>query len=114
MGYKWKPSKSQRREFAIRMQNPEEQAAYEARKKERANKRRATSSFDYNTAGGEYIPTKEQFNFVYEHMELFTTPEELNAANIVLSGYTSNEKVHHDYIHIINEKRREFVSSPSF
>lgn len=110
MGYKWKPSKSQRREFAIKMQDPDEKAAYEAKKEEKAQKRRATSSFDYNKAGGNYVPTEEQFNFCLSNMHLFITPEEINAANWVMSGYTCNEKVHHDYIHIVNEKRRNFVS----
>ena len=30
--YKWKPNASQRREFAEKMQDPEEKAAYEQRK----------------------------------------------------------------------------------
>ncbi len=110
MGYKWKPSKSQRREFAIRMQDPQEKAAYEARKEEKAQKRRAGSSFDYNKAGGFYVPTREQHDFCFDNMHLFNSPEEIDAANFVMSGYICNEKVHHDYIHIVNEKRRNLVS----
>jgi hypothetical protein len=109
MGYKWKPSKSQRREFAIRMQDPEEQAEYNARKEQAEKKRRATSSFDYNKAGGYYIPTKGQSDFCLSHMELFITSQEKEAANFVISGYACNEKIHHDYIHIVNEKKRTFV-----
>ena len=36
MGYKWKPNASQRREFAERMKDPEEQEAYDTRKREKA------------------------------------------------------------------------------
>ena len=110
MGYKWRPSKSQRRAFAIKMQDPEEKAAYENRKEQKAQKRRETSSFDYNKAGGSYIPTKEQADFALNNMDLFITPEEIDAANFVISGYACNEKVHHDFIHIVNEKRRKFTN----
>ena len=106
MGYKWKPSKSQRKAFAERMQDPIERTAYETRKVEKAAKRRETSSFDYDKAGGEYVPTKEQYLFVFRNLDLFKTPQEKNAAEIILSGYSLNEKVHHDFIHIVNEIRR--------
>lgn len=109
MGYKWRPSKSQRKEFAIRMQNPDEKAAYEQRKEERAQRRRSTSSFDYNTAGGNYVPTQSQYDFVMNHMYLFNTSEEQDAVNQIIYGYTCKEKVFHDYIHIINEKRRTIL-----
>lgn len=106
MSYKWKPSASQKREFAERMKNPEEQAAYEARKVEKLQKKRAGSRFDYNSAGGYYTPTKEQHDFCFANMELFVTSEEKDAMNFVMSGFSCNEKVHHDFIHIVNEKRR--------
>lgn len=106
MAYRWKPSKAQRREFAQRMQDPDEKAAYEARKVEKAEKRRAGSKFDYNSAGGRYVPTKEQHDFCFNNMHLFATSEEVDAANMVMSGFVCNERVHHDYIHIVNEKRR--------
>lgn len=107
-GYKWKPSASQRREFAQRMQNPEEKAAYEKAKEEKVTKKRAGSKFDYYSAGGNYIPTQFQYNFVMNHMELFGTPEENDAINQIMYGYSNNEKIHHDYIHIVNEKIRSF------
>ena len=34
--------------------------AYYQRKEQRAEKKRSTSKFDYQTAGGEYIPTESQ------------------------------------------------------
>ena len=37
---------------------------------------------------------------------LFKTSEEKDAANQVIPAYTNNEKVHHDCIHIVNEKIR--------
>lgn len=105
MGYKWKPSKSQRREFAINMQNSEFKTQYLQRKEERAKKRRKTSQFDYNSAGGNYVPTKSQYDFCYENYNNLAQNEK-NAANIVMSSYSLNEKCHHDFIHIINEKIR--------
>jgi len=106
--YRWRPSASQRREFALRMQDPEQRAAYEKAKEEKAAKRRASSKFDYNSAGGYYIPTEVQYSFAMKHMKLFNTPEEKDAANQVIYGYINKEKIHHDYIHIVNEKMRNF------
>lgn len=106
MGYKWKPSASQRREFAEKMKDPNEQAAYYQRKVDKADKRRASSKFDYNTAGGAYVPTKDQHDFCLYSWPTDTTSEQDTARNVVMSGYACKEKVHHDYIHIINELRR--------
>jgi len=106
MAYKWKPSAAQRRAFAEKMQIPEEAAAYEQRKTDKANKRRSTSQFDYEKAGGSYVPTKEQHDFCINHYELFASVNEQAAANDVMYGYSCSEKVHHDSIHVVNEKRR--------
>lgn len=107
MAYKWKPSKTARREFAERMQNDKEFADnYYARKEKKLKKNRATSKFNYNTAGGNYIPTKSQYEFCMNNTNLFKTSEEKKAINIVIFGYTNHEKVHHDFIHVINEKIR--------
>lgn len=104
--YKWKPSATQRRAFAQRMQDPSEQAAYEKRKQDKADKRRAGSKFDYGTAGGYYVPTKAQYDFATNNMHLAKTIEEKSAFNDVIYGYGANEKVHHDSIHVVNEKMR--------
>ena len=104
--YKWKPSASQGREFAQKMQDPEEKAAYEKRKEDIATKKRAGSKFDYYSAGGSYVPTQFQYNFVMNHMDLFNTTEEQDVANQIMYGYTNNEKIHHDFIHVVNEKIR--------
>ena len=104
--HKWKPSKAQKREFAEKMQNPEFAQAYNQRKEDKAKKRREGSKFDYNSAGGMYIPTREQHDFCFANMHLFVTNEEIEAMNMVMSCYSINEKCHHDYIHIVNEKRR--------
>lgn len=106
MAYRWKPSASQRRAFAERMQNPAEKAQYEQRKLDKEQKRRASSKFDYNSAGGNYIPTQSQYNHAFEFAgkpELTLTAEQLSAIDMVMYGYTCQEKVHHDYIHIVNE-----------
>jgi hypothetical protein len=107
MGYKWRPSKTAKREFAQKMKNDAEfSAAYYARKDKKAGKRRSQSNFDYNTAGGFYIPTKAQHDFCLNNGQLFVTPEETQAANDVMFGFSCNEKVSHDSIHIVNEKIR--------
>jgi hypothetical protein len=104
--YKWKPSASQRKAFAQKMQDPDEQLAYIKRKEEKLEKKRSTSKYDYKTAGGEYVPTKAQYDFVINNMEQFVSSDEKDAANMVIYGYVNNEKIHHDNIHIVNEKIR--------
>jgi len=103
MSYKWKPSAAKKREFAERMSNPEEQAAYEARKRSRIEAKQATSKFSYGSAGGNYVPTQAQHNFCLSNWPANTTPEQEDARNQVLYGYSCQEKIHHDYIHIVNE-----------
>ena len=105
MAYKWKPSKTARRAFAEKMQNPVECKAYEARKEAKAEKRRAGSQYDYNTAGGYYLPTALQYQAANE-LAAIAEGELQSAAAIVVVGYNSGEKVHHDYIHLINEHIR--------
>lgn len=101
---KWKPSKTARREFAKNMQNPAFADAYYQRKADKAKKRRATSQFDYETAGGNYVPTKTQSDAAWKlYLECGLTPEQQSACKIVNSAYLSNERIHHDYIHIVNE-----------
>lgn len=104
MRYKWKPTKAQKREFAERMAtDPQYREAYYQRKEQRAEKRRSTSKFNYQTAGGKYIPTESQSKAAFELLNLNPTPEQKEACNMVLYGYSCEEKVHHDFIHIINE-----------
>ncbi len=101
---KWKPSASAKRQFAENMKNSVFASAYYERKENRAEKRRSTSNFDYETAGGQYVPTKiqadEAFNFLTS-VEL--TNEQFNACNAVFSAHSCNEKTSHDNIHIVNE-----------
>lgn len=104
--YKWKPSKAQKKEFAENMQNPDFAQAYHKRKEDKAKKRREASNFDYATAGGQYVPTKAQHDFCLNNNHLFADGVEQDAANEVMYGYTCQEKINHDFIHIVNEKRR--------
>ena len=110
MAYKWKPSKSAKKEFAIKMQNDTEFAnAYNERKFKKAEKRRAGSDFDYNSAGGEYVPTAIQ----HEYAMMFVSSKDLTkdqefACNVVISGFSCNDKVHHDYIHVVNDMIRKY------
>ena len=103
MGY-WKPSKTQARAFFEKMQDPTEAAEYEARKKSAADKRREGSNFDYNTAGGFYVPTQNQHDFARRlYFSGTLTSEQDNACNLVMSAFLTKEKVHHDSIHIVNQ-----------
>lgn len=92
--------------FAAKMKDPLERAAYEDNKRVKLEKRRAASQFDYETSGGEYVPTQAQSDFCVSHMGAFSTPAENLAAQEVIRGYSCNEKIAHDYIHIVNEKIR--------
>lgn len=112
MAYKWKPSASQRRAFAEKMQDPAEATAYTARKLAKANKRRAGSAFDYKKAGGQYIPTRAQHNEAFRALTEDTlSPTQEEACNLVMSAFALNEKVHHDHIHIVNEIIRQRMSN---
>ena len=103
---KWKPSKTRRRAFALEMQDPIKATAYKARKEARATKRRQSSKFDYNSAGGTYIPTKVQFDYCLANISASMPIDTQIAFNEVMFGYSNSEKVHHDYIHIVNEHIR--------
>ena len=103
MAYRWRPNKTQRKEFAQNMQDPEYAEAYYKRQDARAEKRRAGSKFNYESAGGMYIPTKEQYLFAISNPDLFKGGDEESARNEVIYGFSTNEKVHHDYIHVVNE-----------
>ena len=103
---KWRPSASQKREFAQNMKDLDFANDYHKRKEEKAEKRRSNSKFDYPTAGGSFIPTKIQYDFVMVNRDLFKTIEEETAANEVQMGYINNDKINHDYIHIVNDKMR--------
>jgi len=110
--YKWKPNKAQKAAFKERMADPEQEAEYHLNKQKRAEtkaaKNRKGSAFDYHSAGGEYIPSKEQYDFTMTYNgEL--TDEQQNAFNMIQFGYTTKSKVHHDSIHIVNELRRKIV-----
>lgn len=103
MTYKWKPSASQKRAFAENMKDKEYSNAYNERKAQKANKRRETSKYDYNTAGGQYIPTTAQNDAAFELLQKDATQEQKEAANMILYGYSCKEKIHHDHIHVVNE-----------
>lgn len=108
MAYKWKPSKSQRAAFAAKMADPEERAAYDARKEAREAKRRAGSRFNYTTAGGSYIPTDMQARSAARFLARpDLTPAERDACNRVVGAYTTQSRIHHDQIHIVNDLTRK-------
>ena len=107
MAYKWRPSKAQRTAFAIRMVDPAEQAAYHARKEAKADARRSQSNYDYPSAGGMYVPTREQHDFAVFSRPADLTPDEQTSFDMVAYGYSCNEKVSHDHIHTVNAFRRK-------
>ena len=107
MRHKWKPTQAQRREFAERMATDTAYSdSYYQRKKKVAEKKRSASKFDYQTAGVEYIPTESQFKAAFDLLNLNPTAEQKEACNIVWYGDSCEEKVHHDFIHLINEDIR--------
>ena len=113
MAYKWRPNRTQAREFAKRMSEDKDFVnAYNKRKEEKAKKRRQSSNFDYTTAGGNFIPTQYQYDNAFKILngEIFYIPRDVqhqsqidDACNQVIYGYSCQEKIHHDYIHVVNE-----------
>lgn len=65
--------------------------------------RRASSAFDYPTAGGKYVPTREQNSFCITSAEAFKTQEEKQAARNIIQAFASKQRISHDFIHIVNE-----------
>jgi hypothetical protein len=98
---KWKPNQKQRRAFAIKMQDTEEQIAYEKRKNERLFK----SSF---------VPTLLQHDFCVFNRPKNLTSEQEDACNLVATAFACNVKIEHYYIHIVNElirKEKNYASN---
>lgn len=101
MGYRWKPNASQRREFAERIKDPAEQAAYAERKRH-----------NHSYAGFKdksFIPTQQQYDYAMYLIGLgleSISYKVADAANMVTSAWVCQDKVHHDYIHIINSVQR--------
>jgi hypothetical protein len=108
--YKWKSSKKAKKEFAQNMQDPIFANDYYKRKEMRADIRRSKSKFEYPSAGGYFVPTKSQNDFCFDYPNSFTTVSEEEARNEILLGYSNNEKINHDYIHIVNEKIRTKIN----
>lgn len=100
MGYKWKPNATQRRAFAEKMKDENERKAYEERKFQKR-------LYD-NWKDKDFIPTKEQNDFCFQNMDKVNGDQQ-NAFNMVISAYGLNEKVNHEYIHIVNQLRRKEI-----
>ena len=107
MAYKWRPSAAQRKEFAQNMQDDEFKREYEAKKAKKAAKKRETSRFYYETAGGNYVSTKVQYDFAMTFDRSGLNSTQINAFEQIIYGYTCKEKVHHDNIHIVNKLIRK-------
>lgn len=104
MAFKYKPSATERKDFAEKMANdPQFKADYLARKEAKEDKKRSTSRFNYKGAGGYYLPTKEQYNAASWLRKNSTNTDQLVAAEAVVNCYLLEQPVHHDAIHIINE-----------
>jgi len=68
----------------------------------------AKSAFDYDSAGGNYIPTLAQYEKAFEFLRTKNlTVVQKSACQMILSAYILQEKIHHDQIHIVNELIRE-------
>lgn len=97
--YKWKPNATQRREFAERMKDPEEQKAYSERKYAKTHYNIDDSR---SFANGSFVPTEMQYKIAINMLNQELSNEEFNAATQVSSAYICQDKTHHDYIHIVN------------
>lgn len=101
MAYRWKPNATQRREFSEKMKDEKERKAYEDRK------RYKNSYAGFNDK--KFIPTKMQYDYTMHliglNYESMSNKVKI-AANIVSSAFVCQDKIHHDYIHIINSIHR--------
>lgn len=104
MAYKWRPSASQRRAFAEKMQNDEDfKSSYLQRKAEK--REQFYNSLEKKNTKCFYYVTKEQYNFaMYEASP--ENEEQKQACDMVVSSFAINEKCDHFFIHIVNEMRR--------
>lgn len=102
--HKWKPSASQRKAFAEKMNSdPEYASEYLNRKHAKNTYSDDPRSFKHRS----FIPTEfqnSQARLFIETKEL--TTEQRDGCNQVIYGYGCQEKIHHDYIHIVNELTR--------
>jgi hypothetical protein len=92
---------------------PEQRAAKAdaafAKKVAKMEANRTKSQFNYSTAGGSYIPTKEQYEAASAMLcNGVCEPNSAKAksAEMVQISFITQTKVHHDHIHIVNEYRR--------
>ena len=106
MAFKWKPSKSTRTAFSEQMKNPIARLAYEKRKEEKAEKRRESSKFNYRSAGGRFVPTAYQYDYALKVVGSLSRFERVEF-DLLIAAYTTQEKVHHDVIHAVNNYIRE-------
>jgi hypothetical protein len=96
---------------------PEQRAAKAdaafAKKVAKMEANRAKSQFYYSTAGGSYIPTKEQYEYASDMLCRGVCEADFikaKSAEMVQIGFITKTKVHHDHIHIVNEYRRLILS----
>lgn len=108
MAYRWRPSASQRRAFAERMQDPQEQKAYDERKQEK--KETFVKSFGQTGTGSSYVPTQAQHDYAVFDRSMNETSEHDNACNMVAHAFACNQRCDHHYIHVVNELRRKKAS----
>ena len=86
---KWKPSKKQKMDFAIKMQDPDFKDQYLARKRQTP-----------------FVPSREQYMIACELAKKDVSESVTFACAMVIEGYISKSKTDHKHIHIINEFRR--------
>lgn len=103
MKYRWKPSASQKRAFAERMKDLEEQRMYEEKKRAKNTYSGDPRSFKHKS----FVPTENQYKVSWKMLnDDRCTKEQENSCNMIIYGYICQEKVHHDHIHIVNELTR--------
>jgi hypothetical protein len=73
-------------------------------------KKKRNSRFGYKTAGGKYVPSEGQYLFCLHHPIIFKTDVDKYARDEVICGFLRQKEVNHDYIHIVNVKRRKLYN----
>jgi hypothetical protein len=67
-------------------------------------------SSNFVPAGDFRLPSKEQHDFCLANYDFFRSPAILNAANMVMMGYSCNEMVPVGFVRIVNDLISRFNS----
>ena len=97
----FKPNKPMIENFLKKMEDPEYAKKYHERRLKRMME---DPEFLDKIQGAEYIPSRKQFTFCVDNVDLFQTENEVKAMGHVTYGYSLQQKVHMRYLEIVNFK----------